>query len=687
MHEFDLLHIRKKSAKMNVNIFRIKCGGSMIKDKIKKDIKDDKSSKMLLIYDIAFIIVGICVYFFFPIIFSFPPNSINNNFEVKMTGLYAWKFKAIIITTLNVLAISINYKIQVSKIQSYKNLNDKQLEKFKKHLFRFENVLNITNAIWVLMITFFVMYLTGSNISLSIGATLVNTTLLIMSPVMASHIILPIRNDILTALKNDKRCKKSRKATIKKQMLFNLFSITFGIVMMVAFLMIFIVREKSSELIFNNYNIQLSKSEIAKIDNLDEAKNVLMNITKNSENDTLFIVTNEDVLYSDTNKEISEFFKRYLFEFKDTYHAYDEYGIYNEGAFRICNVDGKEIAIGIMYETIPQDNLKFIFISLTVLIIFTIVLMYIHVNNVTKNILIASKALTNISNKVDVDFDKKLIVLEDNEYGDIAIAYNKFLDSEKEHNEMMKRNQEILMEQERLASLGQLIGSLAHNLKTPIMSISGACEGIKGLTEEYKKSIDSPQVTREDHHEIAEEINEWNEKIKTYIEYMSEIINTTKGQAVSMNASEVVSFTVEELLARIHILLSDELMHRGCVLKVEASADKETVINGEISAIVQVIDNLIMNSIDAYDGRNGEIILRIKEGRDEIYIEVEDFAGGIPKKVQDKLFKEMITTKGKNGTGIGLYMSYLTIKGKFKGNISFETQEGEGTKFIIKVAK
>ena len=55
----------------------------------------------------------------------------------------------------------------------------------------------------------------------------------------------------------------------------------------------------------------------------------------------------------------------------------------------------------------------------------------------------------------------------------------------------------------------------------------------------------------------------------------------------------------------------------------------------------------------------------------------------MPKKVKDKLFKEMITTKGKNGTGLGLYMSYSTIRAHFNGNISVESTEGVGTTFII----
>ena len=53
------------------------------------------------------------------------------------------------------------------------------------------------------------------------------------------------------------------------------------------------------------------------------------------------------------------------------------------------------------------------------------------------------------------------------------------------------------------------------------------------------------------------------------------------------------------------------------------------------------------------------------------------------KEVQDKLFKEMITTKGKNGTGLGLYMSYSNIKAKFNGTLTFESEPKKGTTFHI----
>ena len=71
-------------------------------------------------------------------------------------------------------------------------------------------------------------------------------------------------------------------------------------------------------------------------------------------------------------------------------------------------------------------------------------------------------------------------------------------------------------------------------------------------------------------------------------------------------------------------------------------------------------------------------------GNNIIFI-IQDYGSGIPKKVQDKLFNEMITTKGKNGTGLGLFMSYSNIRAHFNGNMTFESEEGKGTKFIITI--
>ena len=240
------------------------------------------------------------------------------------------------------------------------------------------------------------------------------------------------------------------------------------------------------------------------------------------------------------------------------------------------------------------------------------------------------------------------------------------------------------MEAERLSSLGQLIGGIAHNLKTPIMSIAGAAEGLKDLITEYDNSIDDPEVNSQDHHDIAKDMSEWIVKIREYTEYMSDIITAVKGQAVTLSETENISFDIDEVVKRVDILMKHELKYSHVDMNIKMNAPKTTKINGDINSLVQVINNMISNAIQSYNGEPGkQIDFIIDKKGNNLIISVKDYGCGLSQKVQDKLFKEMITTKGKNGTGLGLYMSYSTIKAHYNGDITFETEEGKGTTFNI----
>lgn len=286
----------------------------------------------------------------------------------------------------------------------------------------------------------------------------------------------------------------------------------------------------------------------------------------------------------------------------------------------------------------------------------------------------------------------------------------------------LKDNQSILMEKERLATLGQMIGGVAHNLKTPIMSISGATEGLEDLVNEYKKSISDPEVTIEDHYDIAKDMLEWIMKIRSYDNYMSDIINAVKGQAVSMNdENQNDRFSIEELLIRVNILMRHELKEALITLNEDIQIDKQTKIQGNVNSLVQVVNNLISNSIQAYgptefaqeskasgssfikgngaDLGSGKAIgqkvtdvsnsrsidLIISEKDSNIIISVVDHGCGMTEEVKNKLFKQMITTKGHNGSGLGLFMSYSTIKGNFHGDMNFTSEVGKGSEFNIMI--
>ena len=235
-----------------------------------------------------------------------------------------------------------------------------------------------------------------------------------------------------------------------------------------------------------------------------------------------------------------------------------------------------------------------------------------------------------------------------------------------------------------------MIGGIAHNLKTPIMSISGAAEGLTDLVKEYKTSITDETVTIEDHYAIAKDMTDWIEKIKNYTSYMSDVITAVRGQAVALTNNIDETFTIEELVKRVDILMKHELKSALINLNVSIQTDKDFEMHGNINSLVQVINNIISNAIQAYSGKpNKSIDLTIFKENRKIIINITDYGCDKREEVQEKLFKEMITTKGKNGTGLGLFMSYSNIKAQFDGDLKFTSEEGKGTTFnlIIPIKK
>jgi len=253
--------------------------------------------------------------------------------------------------------------------------------------------------------------------------------------------------------------------------------------------------------------------------------------------------------------------------------------------------------------------------------------------------------------------------------------------------ETIKETQATMMERERLAFLGQLIGGIAHNLKTPILSISGGVEGLLDLVTEYEESISDASVTEEDHREIVQEMYSWIDKIKTHCTYISDMVSSVKGQAIQLNPNDIDTFAIDELLKHVDLLMKNELKKSSCTLRVHINTNPFSQITGNLNSLVQVFNNLIANAIDAYDGKLGFIDLEVAEDEGKFVFSVTDYGKGMAPSLVARLFKEMVTTKGKHGTGLGLYLSYATIRGHFNGQLTVVSEVGQGTTFTIAIPK
>ena len=275
------------------------------------------------------------------------------------------------------------------------------------------------------------------------------------------------------------------------------------------------------------------------------------------------------------------------------------------------------------------------------------------------------------------------IRMDDRQVGFVAMF--KDVTRLKENMQKLRRNESMLMEREQLASLGQLIGGIAHNLKTPIMSISGCAASLENLIEEYRSSIGDPEVNDDDHREIAAEMQNWVDRIRPSCAYMSDIITAVKGQAVQLNTSSVIAFTASELMKRVKLLTRHEFIKNRCNLITEIYIPDETSLHGDINNLVQVLNNMVINAVDSYRGQGGTVKVVIRRSGENAEFAVIDNGCGIPAEVASKLLKEMVTSKGTLGTGIGLYVSNAVIRGKFGGKMWFEPNPEGGTIFRFSI--
>ena len=144
------------------------------------------------------------------------------------------------------------------------------------------------------------------------------------------------------------------------------------------------------------------------------------------------------------------------------------------------------------------------FVALLVLLAFVL---YLLSKSLSNDLLAVSNGFSQICAN-EQNITSNLPIVSNDEIGDLVSYFNKIQKQQKDYLDQLHNNQDMLMEKERLASLGQLIGGISHNLKTPIMSISGAAEGLTDLINEYDTSIGDPEVTPEDHHAIANDMRE-----------------------------------------------------------------------------------------------------------------------------------------------------------------------------------
>ena len=650
---------------------------------------------LLLALTIGLVILSTIFYYLIPFVLNYPAGTFANSFQTELENTnYFFQTVCIALSIFVIYAIITFTKTRF--LITYNDMFSNPLKYSLKELnYVKDKLLNVPFNLLVLNIII-------PSISLTIihaftihqfGITTFKLFLLIISIVtlyVTSVFIYTcsLFKRLLAKLPYN-QTTSIKKSSLYKRLSYNIFPLILVSILFTSLIGYSIVSKEVSNYLFNTYRTSLKNFDSCHtFTNENELKNSLNEISLLNDEDIIFIKL-PDGIYLDKNLnkiEMSNFFNKYLTELSPSNkgRVYEYYGIDSQAATVSVEIDGSTYIIGVYYNVLSFDILLSFGITFLILLIFNIIILYLFSRSLSNDINIITNNFEAMINNKDENLMKCLPYTANDEIGELIILYNKLQILNAKNINKIHSNQQILMEKERLASLGQLIGGIAHNLKTPIMSISGATEGINDLIKEYQISIGDPDVTNDDHQEIVKDMSKWTTKIKNYTEYMSDIITAVKGQAVNFNNDVAVSFTIDELLKRIDILMKHELKHSLTYLNINLKTDSSHSINGDVNSLVQILNNMISNSIQAYKGTVEQTIdLIIEELDSMILISVKDYGCGIPKSVQNKLFKEMVTTKGKHGTGLGLYMSYSTIKGHFNGDITISSAPNKGTTFTI----
>lgn len=230
-----------------------------------------------------------------------------------------------------------------------------------------------------------------------------------------------------------------------------------------------------------------------------------------------------------------------------------------------------------------------------------------------------------------------------------------------------KEKEKMLLQQSKLAAMGEMMDAVAHQWKQPINLIN--------------MQVDMVKYDFEDGLIDAKYIEEFQKKVSSQVTHMTNTLNEFR--SFFRPNKEVEEFNVSNMIDKVLLLVNDEFVKNK--IKIEIDKQVNFTLNGIENEFKHLILNIINNSKDAFNDNNIEkriIYIRLKEDENSKSIEIHDNAGGIPEYVISDIFKANVTTKAEGkGTGIGLYMS-SQIASKHHGTLTVINENG-GAKFIF----
>jgi signal transduction histidine kinase len=271
----------------------------------------------------------------------------------------------------------------------------------------------------------------------------------------------------------------------------------------------------------------------------------------------------------------------------------------------------------------------------------------------------------------------------------------------------LKSSQAQLVQSEKMASLGQMVAGVAHEINTPLGYVRSNVEmtrdlfsEVENLTTLYDGLIEmllAEGTSEEDLNEQLAAVTEvgqnfrdddtFNETKALYddiihgLDQISELVLNLKDFS-RVDSVRVQNVSLNECIDSVLVIGHNVISSKVAVFK--QYADSLPPVECSPSHINQVLLNILTNAAQAIDdATQGKIVVTTRADEKSVYVEIEDNGKGIPEDVRAKIFDPFFTTKAiGEGTGLGLSISYQIIE-QHHGHIDVASTIGKGTKFTI----
>jgi signal transduction histidine kinase len=253
----------------------------------------------------------------------------------------------------------------------------------------------------------------------------------------------------------------------------------------------------------------------------------------------------------------------------------------------------------------------------------------------------------------------------------------------------LQKTQTDLIQAEKLASLGQLVAGVAHEINTPLGIALTTATLLGEEANRFGEVAASGKLQRSVLERFVERMREGTELLFGNLSRAADLVHSFKQVAADQASGERRPFLVSAWLQ--DLLTSLRPMLRKAEHEVKIECPPDIMIDSYPGALGQVLTNLLANAVThAYaPGEAGRLSIRVSEPRQDIVrIVFSDDGKGIPPENIGRVFDPFFTTGRTSGsTGLGLHIVYNLVTGRLQGHVDLYSRVGRGTRFTIDIPK